>query len=164
MPRLYPCNNVEQVCAGLTKAWEFLSGQERSFALCETQEAALGFTEFSYFMPLKLSQDHRTGGIGVLIERPDALGVAAHMFGVDTACLQDADLHDACAEICNLFSDCVALHISDSSDIHMGLPFLASPTDYAQIAACSSVASVYVSNTDNAQLYVVEYHIFSQPH
>lgn len=164
MPRSYPCNNIQQVCAGLTKAWEFLSGQERGFVLCEIQQAALGFTEFSYFMPLRLSPDQRTGGIGVLIERPDALGVAAHMFGVDAACLQDADLHDACAEVCNLFSDCVALHVSDSSDIHMGLPFLASQADYEQIATGSTIASVYVSNNDNAQLFVVEYHIFSQPH
>lgn len=79
MPRSYPCNNIQQVCAGLTKAWEFLSGQERGFVLCEIQQAALGFTEFSYFMPLRLSPDQRTGGIGVLIERLDALGVATNM-------------------------------------------------------------------------------------
>jgi hypothetical protein len=156
--------DIKQVCAGLAKAWEFLSGEERGFAQAITRKAALAFTEFSYFMPIKMTADQRTGGMGVLIERPDARGVAAHMFGTEIACLQEADLHDACAEVCNLFSDCVALHISGNSDIHMGLPFLASQAVYDQIAAQSTVEAVYVSRSRNAQLYVVEYHIFSQPH
>jgi hypothetical protein len=157
-------NNFEQVCAGLMKAWEFLSGTERFFTVCEPQQAALGFAEFSYFMPLKLSADQCAGGIGVLIERPDALGVAAHMFGVEAACLQDADLHDACAEVCNLFSGCVALQINSAVGIEMGLPFLASQGEYQQIAANSTLAAVYVSKSHSAQLYVVQYHLFSQPH
>jgi hypothetical protein len=164
MAHLSPGNDIEQVCAGLAKAWEFLCGEERGFAQVMTAKAALVFTEFSYFMPIKMTADQRTGGMGVLIERPDARDVAAHMFGAETSCLQEADLHDACAEVCNLFSDCVALHISGSSDTHMGLPFLASQAVYDQIAAQSTVEAVYVSRSPNAQLYVVEYHIFSQPH
>lgn len=157
-------HDIAQVCVGLTKAWEFLCGEARGFDAYMTHKTALAFSEFSYFMPIKLSTDQRTGGIGVLIQRPDALDVAAHMFGKEVSCLQDADLHDACAEVCNLFFDCVALHISGNSDIHMGLPFLASQVVYDQIVEQSTVAAVYVSSSPTAQLYVVEYHLFSQPH
>jgi hypothetical protein len=163
MTHLSPGYDIEQVCAGLAKAWEFLCGKERDFALSVSHKAVLAYAEFSYFMPLKMPAEQRIGGIGVLIERPDASDVAAHMFGADASCLQEADLHDACAEVCNLFSDCVALHISGNADINMDLPFLASPAAYDQIAAQSSVTAVYVSRSPNAQLYVVEYYIFSQP-
>jgi len=164
MTDLSPWNDVEQVCAGLGKAWGFLCGEERAFALTANHNTELVFTEFSYFMPLKVSAEQRTGGMGVLIQRPDARDVAAHMFGADASLLQEADLHDACAEVCNLFSDCVALHMSGNSDVTLDLPFLASQADYDQIAAQSTVTAVYVSSSRSAQLFVVEYHIFSQPH
>lgn len=164
MTHVSPCHDIKQVCTGLTKAWKFLCGEERSFALSTSCRVVPPLTEFSYFMQIKVSEDRRTCGMGVLIERPDAVNVASHMFGVAAACLKESDLHDACAEVCNLFSGCVALHISDNAGLQMGLPFLVSRTDYEQIAARSTVASVYVSKAPNVQLYVVEYHIFSQPY
>lgn len=164
MTDLSPWNDIEQVCAGLTKAWGFLCGDERAFTLTMSHKTSLAFTEFSYFMPLKVSAEQRTGGMGVLIQRPDACDVAAHMFGTEASQLQEADLHDACAEVCNLFSDCVALHMSGNSDVTLDLPFLASQAVYEHIASHSTVAAVYASSSLSTQLFVVEYHIFSQPH
>lgn len=159
-----PRYNVEEVCAGLARAWAFLRGEERVFALGADLKQPPVLTEFSYFMPLKHSDDHRVSGLGVLIQRPDAMEVAAHMFGMNIDQLQEADLHDACAEVCNLFSGCMALHINASVSTQMGLPFRASSAMYQQIAADSTVAAVFVSSTANAQLHVVEYDIFNQPH
>jgi len=155
---------IAQVCVGLAKAWKFLSGEERGFAPCKSCSTSPTLTEFSYFMPLRVSADQRTGGLGVLIQRPDALDVATHMFGAEAACLQEPDLHDACAEVCNVLSGCLAQHIRAYSDIHLGLPFRASQAAYQQISTNSTIAAVYVSSAHNTQLYVVEYHIFSQPH
>jgi len=148
---------------GLGKAWEFLGGAERNFEFSLEQKTALAFTEYSYFMPLEVAQENRTGGIGVLIQRADAVAVATHMFGLPEDELQEADLKDACSEVCNVFSDSIALHISGSSDVSIGLPFLATQAEYDKIATESTALAVYVSPTPHAQLFVVVYHFFSQP-
>jgi hypothetical protein len=156
-------HEIEKVCAGLSRAWHFLSGAERQFMFSMEQQVALACAEFSYFMPMEVAHQ-QAGGIGVLMQRSDAQTIAAHMFGADASALAEPDLHDACAEACNVFSDCVALHIGGHSDVHIGLPFLAGPAEYAQIASQSIPAAIYSGCSLHAPLYVVVYHFFSQPH
>lgn len=163
MISLASAHEIEKVCASLSRAWHFLSGAERQFMFHIEQQVALACAEFSYFMPVEVA-DKRTGGIGVLMQRSDAQAIAAHMFGSDASALAETDLHDACAEACNVFSDCVALHIGGNSDVHIGLPFLAGPAEYAQIASESIPAAIYSGCSLQPPLYVVVYQFFSHAH
>lgn len=149
--------NATQVCHCLSHAWRFLSGQERDFHYLARNAKPLQFAAFSYFMPLSTLNPPRHGGVGVLLDHEDALAVATHMFGVAEAQVRDADLHDACAEVCNVLSDCVAPQFEPSAPVGPGLPRLASPTQYDHIAATSQARAVFQASRAHHHLFVVLY-------
>jgi len=155
--------DIQAIAAGLAKAWLFLSGSERLFIPTMDHATTVSFSEFSYFMPLQFAEPHRTGGIGVLVDPADARAVATHMFGLPVEALASADLHDACAEVCNLFSDSIAMHIGGNADVQIGLPFLADLPVYSAITLASTVIALYAGASQEATTLVVVYHPFSQP-
>jgi hypothetical protein len=154
---------AEKVSAQLSQAWDFLGGVARHFDFLVEPLPALAYAEYSFVLPMSVYAEQRTGGVGVLIAREDALQVASHMFGMDAAQVQDADLQDACAEVCNVFSDCIALHVSGNEDVSIGLPSRISGSDFEHISQHSVVAAVYQSHFDAATLWVVVYDVFCQP-
>nr|WP_315463201.1 hypothetical protein [uncultured Rhodoferax sp.] len=156
--------DIELVCTGLDRAWRFLSGTERTFVFSPELEPVPALTEYCYFMPLQVRAEKRRICIGVFLQRSDALAVAAHMFGTEIAALQDADLHDACAEACNVLSDCMALHIGGSEDVHIELPFLAGPAEYAQIASECTPTALYIGGSSHPPLCIVVYQSSRQTH
>ncbi|MBT0570154.1 hypothetical protein KIK84_07445 [Curvibacter sp. CHRR-16] len=150
---------VELVRASLGQSWQFLAGESRGFDYTSAEGRALDYTEFSYFMPLDVAAENRTAGVAVLIERPDALAVAAHMFGQAPDTLPEADLRDACSEVCNVLSDSIALHISGDADMTIGLPFAVSASEFAHITTRSTASAIYCSHTPLARLQVIVFHI-----
>jgi hypothetical protein len=163
MSKLAPTEELAQVSAKLAGAWSFLSGQEREFGLAPDEVGPAQLAPYSFFMPLAVLAEGRTGGIGVLIERADAQAVAAHMFGTPAADIPEADLQDACSEVCNVFSDCIALHVCGEADVTIGLPTMVDANAYAHIAQHSATAAVYQGQSDAITLWVVVYHVFCQP-
>jgi L-lactate utilization protein LutC len=151
------------VSAKLSQAWQFLSGEQRSFIFLERHEDQQAFAEFSFFMPMEVKAEDRTGGVAVLIPREDALRVAAYMFAVEPSEVQEADLKDACAEVCNVFSDCIVMHVSGSEDVSIGLPAMADLNCFVQISKDSAVSAVYKSNIELGNLVVVVYDVLRQP-
>jgi hypothetical protein len=156
-------HEVENVAAKLSQAWQFLSGEQRSFIFSEQRDAPQGFAEFSFFMPMEVRAEGRVGGVGVLIQRDDAVRVAAYMFAVEPDEVQEADLKDACSEVCNVFSDCIVMHVSGIADVSIGLPAMADSNGFLRISQTSVVTAVYQSNFELGNLVVVVYHVFSQP-
>ena len=153
---------VGRISECLASAWQFLSGQERVFDGYLAYKQLLRYADYSCFMPLHVDGQGETGGVGVLLPRHDALSVAAHMFGAKVAQLQDGDLVDASNEVCNLFSDCVALHVSGDSDVRIGLPTRVDAARYQTIADSSQATAVYRSGDGPHCLYVVVYDILRQ--
>ena len=99
-----------------------------------------------------------------MMQRSRALDAAGHMFGLEPLALQEADLQDACAEVCNVFSDCIALHLAGNADVHMGLPCRADQAQYEALLTTATVAGVYQDVTPHPQLHVVVYYFSSPPH
>ena len=156
-------HEVEDVAAKLSQAWHFLCGEERSFSFTDSSGDQQSYADFSYFMPMEVKAEDRVGGVAVLIPRGDAVRVASYMFAVDTSELQDADLKDACSEVCNVFADCIVMHISGSEDVSIGLPVMADLNCFMQISKDSVVAAVYKSNIELGNLVVVVYDVLRQP-
>lgn len=155
---------IAQVQSGLSRAWWFLSGERRLFEFSSGPYAAPPFAEFSFFMPLTLAAHRRPCGVGVLMPRCDAVLVAAHMFGVSQDQVDDADLRDACAEVCNVLSDCVSTHFGSEHDVKLGLPQGADAAAYANIVAKDSVIKgVYLGGTGINGLLIVLYDSLTLP-
>jgi hypothetical protein len=156
-------NDIAEVAHSLSKAWEFLSGEERMFQYVPESDDPLPIAEFSFYMPLKLPADARRGGVGVLIQRDDAIHVAANMFGVATQQVQNDDLRDACAEVCNVFTDCMASHFGGGQRVEIGLPRQAGPADYEIFAESCVTRAVYQGCAATQRLLIVLYDSVPSP-
>lgn len=157
MERFDTTETISQVRSKLERAWHFLSGQTREFSYLGRDAEPLKFTDFSFFMPLTSQDRSRCGGVGVLLGRADATAVAAHMFGVQPDAVKDADLRDACSEVCNVLCDCVASQFDDGTPVGLGFPSLASAEQYATIAAQSQVRAVFQASFAQQHVFVVLY-------
>ena len=153
---------IEAVATRLSQAWQFLSGERRDFELIEQKRYLHNLQEFSFFMPMEVKTEARTGGLAVLIPREDAVRVAAYMFAVSPDEVQEADLKDACAEVCNVFSDCIVMHVSGNEDVSVGLPCMAD-NQFITISKNSVIAAIYQSNIELGNLVVVVYDVLRQP-
>lgn len=154
-------HDIPEVERKLSKAWEFLSGEHRGFTHLDSWADLLRFTEFSFHMPMEGRQPTSRGGVGVLIEPPDAIAVAVNMFGVPRQQVQPADLQDACSEVCNVFAECVAVHFKADPPVNVGLPRPASPLAYAKVAENTVIKVVYRGCAGANTLFVVLYDILS---
>lgn len=147
--------NAAVISAKLSHAWELLSGEKRPFQLGPDQENPPPFAEFSYVIPMTVEKDDSTFAVGILIQRDDALTVASAMFGTARADVPDADLRDACSEVCNIFSDCISRNMYQSDKVKVGLPFGLDEFNYKKIFEASGSGDIYQSNWNTQSLAVV---------
>jgi len=153
----------QAVALSLSRAWQFLSGESGTFDVLVDWTLNPSFAEFSVFMPLTVNAESRTAGVGVLIQREDATIVASHMFGLNNDEVNEDDLRDACAEVCNVFSGCVTPQVSLTSEIQIGLPQLATATDFEQISKGSVLTLNYMCGKEIKRLFVLIYGVFLVP-
>jgi len=145
---------VAHVTAELSSAWGRLSGETRGFT--RTQDAGRpAYAEFSFVIPMTVSQDASTFAVGVLIERGDAVTVAAAMFGEPVDDVSGADLGDACSEVCNIFSDSIARNLYPTETVVVGLPFQMNEANYGYVFEASGDRDIYQSHADGRILSVV---------
>ncbi|MBK7000289.1 MAG: hypothetical protein IPH35_10055 [Rhodoferax sp.] len=149
---------VELVPVRLERAWKFLAGEERDFVKVQGHNEVLRYAAFSYFIPVESYADNKFGGVAVLVERDDAHQVAGHMFGLMPTELQESDLQDACAEVCNIFADTLILYLSGTDDINMGLPVMATEQQYQYIVTHFIDSTIYASQRDSRTLFVGVYY------
>jgi hypothetical protein len=147
--------NAAIVSAKLSHAWELLSGEKRPFSLAPDQENPPLFAEFTYVIPMTVEEEDTTFAVGILIQREDALTVAASMFGLSRAEVPDADLRDACSEVCNIFSDCISRNVYQSDKVKVGLPFVLDEFNYKKIFEASGSGDIYQSLWNAQSLGVV---------
>ncbi len=151
-----------QVSTRLSTAWEFLSGARRSFSLRASVVSADVSAEFTFLLPLAVSGRDGSSAIAVLIDRADALAVAMHMFDVGADRIEDNDVRDACAEVCNIFSDCIVMHIGGESDVSIGLPMRVDGDRFVAINAASVLSALYQSCEAGQTLSVLVYDHFCE--
>jgi hypothetical protein len=155
-PTLASAEVMSKVTVCLSTAWEFLSGERRSFEPV-ADPVTPPHAEFSYLLPLKARASNSVGGVGVFIQTADARVVAANMFGELPHEVQVSNLGDACAEACNVLAECVLLNVTNHVNVTMGLPFRADDFVYKEICQKGAVAACYRCSTEDGHLYVVAY-------
>lgn len=155
MPDSADFSSTANVATRLAREWELLSGEPRVFDVVLDPSSAPPYAEFSYLMPLTIFATKTICGLGVLIQRNDALTLAANMFGVLPYEIPDEDLKDACSEVCNVFSDCIAMHLSGNEDVSIGLPLMLEAQNYEKIYRDSVVTEIYQSCVNSTHLLVV---------
>lgn len=153
----------EEVAHRLSKAWEFLSGKKGFFDYFKQSVEKPEFVDFSVFMPMDVEAEERTAGVGVLIHREDATIVASHMFGLPKNHLTEEDLKDACSEVCNVFSGCIPSEVFAKSDVGIGLPKIATQSDFEEITRGSVLNFTYGSGDSIKTISVLVYGILNQP-
>jgi hypothetical protein len=153
----------QEIILSLEKAWKFLSGECAMFDVLVEMPTHPTFADFSVFLPLAVEAESRTAGVGVLIQREDATIVASHMFGLPKDDLNEDDLRDACTEVCNVFSGCVAPTVSAAHEIGIGLPKLASAADFDEISKGSVITLTYRCDQQIKRLFVLVYGVFLAP-
>ena len=102
---------IALVSGELSRAWEMLSGEARSFAWVFSPHLYPPYAEFSFVIPMTVRDDGSTFAVGVLVERGGAATVAAAMFDDPIDNVPPEDLADACSEVCNIFSDSIARNL-----------------------------------------------------
>ena len=163
MSEIADVDTTQAVALSLSKAWQFLSGESGVFDVLVDWTSSPSFAEFSVFMPLTVNAESRTAGVGVLIQREDATIVASHMFGLNRDEINEEDLRDACAEVCNVISGCVTPQVSLASDIQIGIPKLATAHDFEQISKGSVLTLTYMCGQKIKRLFVLIYGVFLVP-
>ena len=155
---IYPPAEIEKVSSRLTAAWLFLSGQTRTFeCLTEKTPELLKHAEFTFYLPFTIQGSNRSGGIGVLIGREDAIQVAQHMFGTSREEVTQADLLDACSEACNVCAESIATHFGPSHVVSVGVPQFASANEYQAAAQSSLARAIYRGAVGDQVIYAVLY-------
>lgn len=156
-------NDIEKVAHSLSKAWEFLSGEVRMFQRVPQSHDELPVADFSFYIPLRLVDASRSGGVGVLIQQSDAIRVATNMFGVARQEIEHDDLRDACAEVCNVFTYCMATHFGAGQQVEIGLPREAGPAQYQTFAESCVTRGVFEGCDGARRLLVVLYDSLQLP-
>ncbi len=151
--------DVGDVFEKLSKSWDFLAGEKRVFEFASVPLAKLQGGDFGYVLPITMADDGRIGGVGIVVTRPDAQKIGVHMFGLGVHDLSESDLRDACSEACNIFSDCVAMLISDNTSVGIGLPQAVACDTFAAILERSSVMATFQSASQSAVLSVVVFEV-----
>jgi hypothetical protein len=143
------------ITARLTQGWEFLSGERKAFELAHNQAAMPPFAEFCFLIPLTFFSSEMLCGIVVLIDRNEALNVAAHMFDVARDRISEEELKDSSAEVCNVLADGMAQHFSGTKKVGVGVPIRVTSPRYDAICRESTVLQIYQSSQHSDALKVI---------
>lgn len=146
--------NHALISANLAQSWKFLSGEDRDFKSIDTLTPPQ-YQEHTYYLPVDVEDAGKRFAVSVLLQRIDATTVASFMFGLDPSLLSEADLKDACGEICNVISSRHLLQLSDQASITLGMPCYLQQHTYQDTIARGQLEAGYKSTQDDRTLYVL---------
>ncbi|MDT8999284.1 hypothetical protein RQP53_08410 [Paucibacter sp. APW11] len=107
----------------LSRAWTALAGWPCDFEPSQTAPQPRR-DDACFLLPICMGEALPPAGVLVLLGPEDAHELAAAMFGQAPEALSAADVRDACAELCNIFSGCVIAALDHSGHAELGLPEL----------------------------------------
>ena len=157
MSQQVPSLETPKIETLFSQAWHFLSGGSRTFVHSACALKAIEVSDFTFLISILNLSGSPVGGVGLFIQRPDALSVAVHTFGMDIPEITDNDLLDCCAEVCNLFSGCVTSTLHSKNNVTVGVPFNPDSDQLKLVVPESPSFVIYQSHAENSELYVVVY-------
>jgi hypothetical protein len=114
-------------------------------------------------MAAPLPQQGRHAGVGLVIDRAEAVGIAAAMFDVAPADLSEADIDDACGEACNVMSACVAEALQADRPVAFDRPLPLPARRYQAISNASSVLTAYASHAPSGNVTLTVFDPLAEP-
>lgn len=147
--------STESLASRLEPAWAFLSGSTRHFVQTPPPAPRPGETEHTVVLPVKLLEGERLIAVGVMIDDAEAVAVARFMFGQSDGQVNQADLHDACLEACNVLASSVIAGCENPSVIDIGLPLEVSAQKYADLQQHAIARVSLVSEAQGERRIVV---------
>ena len=140
----------------LSKAWKFLTGEDRCFRFYEGPILLEGKeTDRRIVLPLSLGKESHLAASVLLIDRENAECLAATMFGIGRNALREADVADACAEACNVLSVAIVEYLSENAPVEIGLPERMGAALYQAALSTGSVRAFSEGRQDKHQLMLV---------
>jgi len=151
------------ISATLAKSWKFLSGEDREFKALDSITPP-DYQEHTYFLPVEVEDAGKRYAVSVLLHRSDATVVASFMFGLEPSELSEADLQDACGEICNVISSRHLLKLSDEARITLGMPTYLQKQTYLDTMTHGQLEAAYQSTSGERTVYVLVCDLTTSPH
>lgn len=149
-------HTAQRISEHLMSTWQFLSGEARPFSPWPV-EAAPPYLAHGFYLPIDIQGTGTHCGVAVLLCHDDALAAATHMLGLAPADLSEADVNDACSEVCNVLSASAFPELSESNHLSIGLPVALDAAAYADTHRSSRLAAAYQSQHAGKALYVMVY-------
>ncbi len=116
-------DDSETIETRLTRAWAFLSGAQVVFRhVTDPALPALAGDEKHVVLPVDMPTADRHAALGLVLDRSDALDIAAAMFALPVEELSEEDVDDACREACNVISACLLEKLPEHPALQPGLP------------------------------------------
>ncbi|NDD15115.1 MAG: hypothetical protein EB072_21410 [Betaproteobacteria bacterium] len=142
------------ISATLAKSWKFLSGEDREFKALDSITPP-EYQEHTYYLPVEVEDAGKRYAVSVLLHRSDATVVASFMFGMEPSKLSEADLQDACGEICNVMSSRHLLKLSNEARITLGMPKYLHKQTYLETITQGQLEAAYQSTLGDRTVYVL---------
>lgn len=142
------------ISATLAKSWKFLSGEDREFKALDSITPP-EYQEHTYYLPVEVEDAGKRYAVSVLLHRSDATVVASFMFGMEPSELSEADLQDACGEICNVMSSRHLLKLSNEARITLGMPKYLHKQTYLETITQGQLEAAYQSTLGDRTVYVL---------
>jgi hypothetical protein len=114
-------NELIEVELKINKAWSMLSGRELDFKKIEgTIQPDPDGLHFA--IPIKFSPEDAIAAVALEISKSHAYNLSAFMFDLGLDELTEAEVTDACGEMCNVFSACVSNSFTNHKEGSLGVP------------------------------------------
>lgn len=139
----------------LARVWRFFRGQHRAFEPVVFERSAASSLDVRHSLNLEL--DHGRLGLAVvlLLSRSDALSVASFMFDLPPEQVSEADLTDACNELCNVLADRELLGLAKNQPLDLGRAQRLSEAEYLEMLARCRLRHSYQSREIERPVYVL---------
>ncbi len=138
----------------LATTWRKLMGEDLQFMVQPNAQADFA-TQHYFVVTLHPTSHGNLAGVGLAIAEHDARRLAARMFGESEDALSDADITDACSELSNVFASGVPRHITDQTQLNMGLPSAMGAAQFLDILASSCIKQSYLAGEGRSRIQVI---------
>lgn len=143
---------LETLAAALSSSWEQLTGQPLCFERIPAPVPPLAAQR--YYL-LRLEIRHEAHCVGLALSEQNARQLAATLFQSPEDELSDADITDACSEMCNIIAGEIKRELQALCDVGMGLPSCISPSGFKQLCQNSELEEAFTATHDNEQITVL---------
>lgn len=138
----------------LSRTWQLLAGMALHFVPTTITADQLTAQRY-YLVSLRPCASDQRGGVGLVLSEVDARQLTATMFAMTESELTEADIGDACGELCNVIAGGVGPYFSHHETIDLGLPSSLRSDQFQRIFGASAIDGVFEAMHEGRRILVV---------